>query len=401
MLKNSIFQVIANIISATLNLLIIIFTARILGALGRGEITYLIIYLGILQIFTSIVGNSVMIFMLTKHSKQNVLFASLSWTVFTILISIPVIYYFTPLKGQSIFYLAFLALFQTSFSNLISFYSSELKFRLITILKAIQPMTLLLLIAIFRNYYTFNISFYWILLLLSFFPHFVLFLKEVAKNFKIITYVETKSTVFDFLKLGGLGQFTNLMQFASYRFAALIIAKTLNMSNVGIFGLWLSVIDAVWLIPIGLATVNMSYAAKKDYKPELVWKYILISITISFVLILLIIALPNQLYVYLLGKDFTELKSLIILSSPVVVLFTINIIIAYYFSAKGLIKYNTIASGSGFIAILLVTSYLTSKFGLRGAILANCISYTISILTILFLFLRYKKRLNLQSVSNN
>jgi O-antigen/teichoic acid export membrane protein len=400
-LKNSVLQVIANILSAVLNLLIIIFTAKTLGSLGRGEITYLIICVGILQIFTSIVGNSVMIFMLTRHKKHDVLFGSLIWTLIITFISIPFVYYFTTLDFKSIQYFLILGILQTSFSNLITFYSFELKFKFIILLKVAQPILFIFLIIGFYFLDKFNLSLYWTLLIVSFLPHFILFLIETLKNRYLITFSTLKVMMVDFLKLGGLGQFTNLMQFASYRFAVLIIAKTLGMNSVGVFGLWLSVTDAIWLIPMGLATVNMSYATKVGYELRNIYKHIIISVTISFFLILGILIIPNELYIYLLGKDFTQLRGLIIYSSPVVILFTINIVVAYYFSAKGLIKYNTLSSGLGFVAIIALTYYLTNNFGLLGAVSANCISYSFSILTTLYLFLKHKKQFNLDSAPLN
>ncbi len=401
MLKNSIFQVIGNVLSVFLNLLIIVFTARTLGAAGRGEITYLIICVGILQIFTSVVGNSVMIFMLTKHNRQNVLLASLIWTVLTVICAVPFLYYFSSFSPFSIVVFLLLGLLQTSFTNLITFYSSVLKFKSITFLKAVQPTLFLCLFFIFYLNQNINVHIYWILLIVSFFPHFLLFLFETSKKVTSVTIDSLKLTVVDFLKLGGLGQFTNLMQFASYRFAVLIIAANLGMESTGVFGLWLSVTDAIWVVPIGLATVNMSYAAKNNYNLANLNRYILISVGLSFLLVLVILVMPNSFYVMMLGKDFVALKALIAFSSPVVVLFTINILIAYYFSAKGLIKYNTISSALGLIAILVSVHYLTSNFGLKGAILANCISYTISIAATVFLFIRFRRQLEKQTVINS
>lgn len=401
MLKNSIFQVFGNVVSAGLNLLIIIFTARTLGASGRGEITYLLICLGLLQIFTSIVGNSVMIFMLTKHQRQDVLLGSFIWTGLVVILSFPLVYFLSDLNLEKILYFLILGVLQTSFNNLITFYSAQFKFKTLVLVRLFQPIVFFALILI--NYYTnkLTVNLYWTLLIISYLPHFILLLIETFKRFFLVSCMSLRSTILDFLKLGGLGQFTNLMQFSSYRFAVLIIAKTLGMKDVGIFGLWLSVTDAIWLIPGGLATVNMSYAAKDNYKLKNIYKYILTSIAISSMLIVVVLIIPNNLYILLLGKDFTQLKSLIIYSSPIVILFTINIIVAYYFSAKGLIKYNTLSSGLGCLSILIITVFLTNKFELMGAVLANCLSYAITLIVTIFLFFRHKKQFNSNSIPIN
>lgn len=401
MFKNSVFQIFGNVISAAINLLIIIFTARFFGAQGRGEITYLLTCTGILQIFTAIIGNSVMIFMLSKYSKADILVISFLWTLFVAVLSIPVLLLFVHLSTQLIIYFYLIGVLQSFSVNLITFLSAELRYKEVLFLKVFQPIFLIALIAI--SYYSNHISIpiYWRLLIISFIPNLIFVTYITFKSFKTVQWKEIYPMIKQYLKVGGLNQTTYLMQFASYRFAVLIIAKTLGMKDVGIFGLWLSVTDAVWLIPMGLATVNMSYAAKENYQLKSIYKYILISGFISLMLIVVILIIPNNFYVLVLGKDFIQLKSLITFSSPIIVLFSINLIIAYYFSAKGLIKYNTLSSGFGCITILSVATFLTNKLGLTGAVLANCLSYTVTILITIILFMKHKKQLNYNSIPKN
>nr|MBC7611568.1 hypothetical protein [Pseudopedobacter sp.] len=391
MFKNSIYQVLGNVVSAGINLLIIAITARVLGAEGRGEITYLLTCIGLLQIFTAIVGNSVMVFMLTKYRQKEVLLVSFIWTLSIVAISILFVGFTTNLSIINIIYFAVLGFVLTSFNNLTTLYSYQLKFRRLTILKVIQPVFLIGLIFSFSFFKPLNLNIYWLLFIISYVPHFIILLFETFERKQLVSKSSINTVAFDFLKLGGLNQINNLMQFASYRFAVLLIMKLLSIKDVGVFGLWLTVTDAIWLIPKGLANVNMAYATKVNYQRKHIFRYTIISMFLSASLIITILVIPNSIYVWVLGKDFVELKQLIIFSSPVIVLFTINLIIAYYFSAKGLIKYNTLSSGLGFLVIISFSYYLIKQNGLQGAVLANCLSYSISIITTLFLFFRKGK----------
>src|SRR6476659_460865 len=101
-----------------MNLLIIIFTARILGAEVRGEITYLITCICLLQVFTAIVGNSVMVFMLTKYQQKEVLISSFFWTLFIAVIALPLVFIITKLTITNILYFVLLGIIQTGFNNL-------------------------------------------------------------------------------------------------------------------------------------------------------------------------------------------------------------------------------------------------------------------------------------------
>lgn len=386
MFKNSLNQIIGSILSAAINLIIVVFTANVLGASGRGEITYLLTCLGVLQILTSIVGNSVMIYMLTKHDKGNVLIASSVWTIFIILISIPFIYSFDLIAKPLIGYFLILALFQTCLANLIAYYSSELKFKKLSTIRILQPFTLIILILISYKFLKFDLNRYWEFLIISYLPFVFLYGKECDDKIKYVTIKSLKYVLCDFLKLGSLNQLTYLMQFLSYRFSVLVVAKLLDINSVGVFGMWLTIIDALWLIPIGLATVNMTYAAKKNYQLNLIYRFIGIAMVIPLVIIIVFSIIPNSIFILVLSKDFSQVKSLVLISAFSVLLFTSNLIIAYFFSAKGLIKYNTLSSGVGFISIICTTYFLTDKYGLIGAVLSNSLSYFLTVVMTFIIF---------------
>lgn len=394
MFKSSFNQILGSILAASINLIIVIFTARILGAVGRGEITYFVTCLGILQILTSVVGNSVMVFMLTKHHKGNVLISSLIWTLTIVIACFPFLIFLNIVSKAFIFYFLILAIFQTSFNNILALFSSELKFKSLAAFRVLQPLFLIVLILIFYNFFKFNLNLYWKFLIISYMPFFFIYCRESFYNLKFINKNAIKSTFYDFLKLGGLNQFTFLMQFLSYRFAVFVIAKFLNIDSLGVFGMWLTFTDALWLIPISLATVNMAYAAKPDYQLKIIYKFIALAIAIPLTIILVFSLIPNSIFILVLSKDFSQVKSLILYSAPAIILFSINLIMAYFFSAKGLIKYNTLSSGIGFVSILSTTYLFTTKYGLIGAVLSNSLSYFLTVLVTIVIFYNKFYKLN-------
>lgn len=394
MLRNSILHILSSVGTAILNLIILVLSARVLGSEGRGEITYLLFYCTFIQIFTAIIGHSVMIYMLTKLEENSVLIISFIWTILIVTLASPVVLYFDEFIQDRILLFLCLTIFQSLYTNLLAFLSSKIQIKRLVLIKISQPLILILLIILSKKL---DSGLFLGFLAISYIPSFLILLwRTFYKNFKF-NILNLKLSFLYFIKLGALNQLNNLLQFGCYRYAIWIIADKLNLENVGVFGLWVTLIDALWLIPISIATMNQTYAAKNEGS-VVNMKLCYISAGIVVILTGMALLIPLNIYESLLGKDFNELKKLLLISSPAIILFTFNIIIAYYFSAKGKIIYNTISSGLGFCVVISLSNVLINNYGLEGAVIANSVSYFVTTVATFFLYRLYK---NHGKIANN
>lgn len=390
MLKNSILHIISSFGSALINFVILLITAKILGAEGRGEITYLLFYCGFIQIFTGIIGNSVMIFMLTKLDENSVLVISFIWTFIIVFILSPFLYFFDDFIQSRIVLFLSITVLQSLFNNLIALLSAKILIKKLVVIRITQPLILIILLYFINDI---SATLFLTILAISYIPAlFYISWITFGINFKY-DFQKFKASFLYFIKLGSLNQLNYLMQFGCYRYAIWIIADNSNLSNVGVFGLWVTLVDALWLIPISIATINQTYSAKNNSN-YINMNLCYIAAMISVLLIAITLLIPLNIYELILGKDFNQIKQLLLLSSPAVVLFTFNIMLAYYFSAKGKIIYNTISSGLGFVIIVLLSPFFIKKLGLNGAVITNSISYVVTTITTLYLYFKYRNQLN-------
>jgi O-antigen/teichoic acid export membrane protein len=107
--------------------------------------------------------------------------------------------------------------------------------------------------------------------------------------------------------------------------------------------------------------------------------------------------LPESFYTWLLGKDFTGAKSIMMYLSPGVLSISFSTVISHYFSGLGKQRVLLLANLSGLTVTLATCYYFISTYGTVGACYATSLSYMAqaTVLTILFMM---KNRLGWMSV---
>ncbi|MFI5218515.1 MAG: lipopolysaccharide biosynthesis protein, partial [Bacteroidia bacterium] len=114
-------------------------------------------------------------------------------------------------------------------------------------------------------------------------------------------------------------------------------------------------------------------------------------IILTFFALLLLLVLPSAFFVWMLGNDFTGLKSLLPWLAPGILMLVINIIISHYYSGSGKPVMALIGSGAGFVITLCAGYVLIPTIGLKGAAITATLSYFISSVLLLVIFMKQKK----------
>ena len=383
MLKKSLQNILSSIIGAVISLVILIYTSNKLGAEGRGIYTYFITTLALVQLAISIMGNSIMVYMMNKQGSKPILILSTLWAIGISVVSAFVIISIDDFYYNHFWLLFWLNLFQAIFQNICTYLAYLSDFTKLSIIKIIQPLIVLLfLFSTHLNSPIQFLNYVW----MSYFP-FVLYFLYVF--YSVLKTEKLKNSLWESFKsyfsLGLLAQATNLMQFTSYRFTVWLLVIYVSFSEIGVFGLWLSFYEMLLIIAVNVAQVNYSYVAagKKSMNLRKIsllnFLFIVIACAVFFII-------PTHYYELILGKDFNSLKNLMLISAIGIGCLSIAKIYASYFSAKGFIKYNTVASAIGFLVILSISFPLVKNYGLKGAVISNSLSYIATTAVTLFIY---------------
>jgi O-antigen/teichoic acid export membrane protein len=112
------------------------------------------------------------------------------------------------------------------------------------------------------------------------------------------------------------------------------------------------------------------------------------SLVISLVAVIVLFLLPDRLFVLLLGKGFSGIKSCMLYYAPGIIIQSFILIINNYFSATGGLKKVLVSNSFGFISTLVLAPVLVGKYGIPGAAITADISYGITAVVITFIFLK-------------
>lgn len=374
---------------AIVNFVVVIGTARFLGAEVRGIISLIGVGTSVLHVLSNLVGGTSLVFFGARHNKRALLYISYSWCIISSVIGTFLLSVFNVIPKEHVFDVFFLG-----------------------VLLCIGSINQQLLLAD-KKILSYNISsFLQALLLVLVFLFMVFIQKEkTIQSFLVALYTSYSAclltTVFAGLDLkksenrigfyhlfkqlvqhGFVIQLASLLQLINYRFSFYLLEKNFGSKTLGVFSITIALSEAVWILSRSMATVQYSYISNSDDKTEHV-RITAIFTKVVFLFTLLIIAvmmlLPDSIYLWLLGKDFQGIKYLIFLMTPGILLHSITSILAHYFSGNANFKINTYASGIAAIVSLIVYSLFIPYWGIQGACIASNVVYFTS-----FVFSIYK-----------
>lgn len=228
---------------------------------------------------------------------------------------------------------------------------------------------------------------------LSFFISLGALYKEICplKKYSITEY---QSASLQLLKYGFMNQLAHIFQVLSFRLGYFWLAEVYTKAEVGIYSNASALIESIWLISRSISLVQYARIVNtKDHKQAqlLSLNFVKASIFLSFIGLLVLIALPSQFFIFLFGKEFGGIAILMKVLSPGILFFSVFIVLSHYYSGIGKYHINAITSFIGLIVTLLSLYFLTPRLGIIGTALSNTISYVISAIIILFIFMKDAK----------
>ena len=225
----------------------------------------------------------------------------------------------------------------------------------------------------------------WIYSLYVFIPAFVLFFYYIVKynpSFKNISQEEMRS----FSTFSSVVLITNLIQFVAFRADYWMISIFFDHAAVGVYAQASKFAQVLWIIPgilAGLVTPALKNENEKLTNEGLVSICRLIVFT-HLILGVLMIALSALIFKFFLPDDYYKGFFSLLIMLPGYLVYTVNIILAAYFSANRLLRINLYGSILCCVLMLIFDLLFIPRLNYHGAAIANLLSYSITIIFIIF-----------------
>jgi O-antigen/teichoic acid export membrane protein len=393
--RDNLFTILSKGLILFVNFIIVVFTARIWGSEGRGEIAFVIANVSIITIFSNIFCGSTVAYNTRGRQRELLLIISLAGAILT---SVAGAVVFSILFKKGYFIPLFLISFLVSINSAIASYwlgkKDITKYNLLSLLGPSLILGILLLL-----YYVFgktNLDTYFRAYYLGYGVLLLLALISLARERSFTKPDFILADLEGILSYGVKNEFNYLLQFLNYRLSYYFIVLQLGMKDLGIFSVAVSITEAVWIISRSMSAVHFANVINSEDKIQSINEaslYAKQSFLISILILAVAIAVPDKIYSIVFGEEFSGLRDLVLYLSPGIIAIAVSNLFGHYFAGRGRLNILSIKSLIGLAVTLLSLPLMLKKFQMTGACIAVDLSY---ICSSLYLWIMFRKEIRIR-----
>jgi O-antigen/teichoic acid export membrane protein len=395
MLKSSLITIGTRGLTAVINFLLAVISARYLGAEGRGFISIFILNSTLVQLAAGFIGGAALVYLFPRHHKARLYFASLYWVTAASLL-IPLLIAALSKDARSTLGLLIAVSWLQSVLRVQSGYLiSQERMLANNLINLLYPFAAILSVWIFFEWLQRISPVYFLWAVLAGSLASVLAGVFTLRNEKIfIPVFNVFSELKAAWKYGYVVQTGNIIQLLNYRLSYYLLDYFLGKAAVGLFSMATSLAEVLWITTNSFAVnlyskISNSSDAEKNISQTLSTLRLVLAATV--VPSIMILILPGEFYAFIFGEEFFHLASIFPWLIPGVLLLTINIILVHYFSGSGQPAVALKASLLAFVSLIVFSFTLIPAMGTKGAALASSVGYTASALSAIYFFNKVKR----------
>lgn len=398
-------------------LIIVVINANSFGAEGVGTIGLMILNVTILQLITSFIGGTTLVYLIPRRTFSNLIILTVLWAFIGNIGGLLVLNSLSMVPKEYIWLLLIISVvFSLNSIQLTLFQAIEKikTFNFFQIFQSVALIVILISLLLFEKIDDIkpHIDSYFYAYLFSYLVTFLFsgvwilkFFKKGFFNFQNRAIEIQRFGIWkqfkEMVTLGFWVQIANLAQLLNYRLSYFLIEWFIGRKPLGIYDLGTKISEAVWVFPKSLCLVQytrLSNNQDPEYARKLTLMFAKISALFTLVVLIILLLLPSGFYTLVFGSDFLDTKAIIYALSPGIFFLSCLTIISHHFAAKGHYWKNGLSSLIGLL-LTAIGGYLliplAAKSGyLNGILVAGFItsgSYFVSLLVSILFFHKEQK----------
>ena len=393
MIKNILNTFFTRSLNAGLAFLIVVITARYLGAEIRGEISLFVLNITLIFQAVSIVGGG-LIYYTPRKPVYSLIFSTVLWSF----IAVPLVLLLLYLTGfaniETIGLLALASFLLSWFMSGLNILIGFEKIKTYNFLSLFQMIILIGFLVVFTIQQYFNPfeTWYWayIISVAAGLIGMKIAVLKLLKKKDIVFRIKDIVTLFNY---GKWTQLANIAQLLNYRLGYYFIEYFEGKQALGIYSSAVVVAEGTWLISKSFAMVVLSRIVNLHDRREatlLSLVYARISLYFSLIFILILILIPSDFYIWLFGQEFHEIKLIVLYLTPGIASFALTTIYAHYFSGTGRPNISSYSSVFGLVVTLGLGLLIIPIYGKIGAAITASASFIVSGIYLIYKMLKEK-----------
>jgi len=385
MLKKILSTFSAQLLSGLIGILIIVLTARYLGAEGRGVISILVFNISLILMFNNFVGGGALVYLTSRENFGRLITASYLWALISAL-GVSALLTFSGLSPDNfavhLFLLSLINAINGVNTNILVGQERLHERNISLVVQGVIQLVVFYSILQWldeRSVMSFINALY-AAYLASFVLSSIFLLKKKGQIVSRGLAAVTKSL----FSYGFYVQAGGLIQLLNFRFSYYLVEKFHGVAVLGVYSTGISLIEGLWIISRSISLVlyaRISNNNDADAGRLLTIRLIKFTFVITFLCLLPLLLIPTDVYAAIFdGHEFGEIKSVFLYLAIGTVMFSASAMLSAYMSGTGQFQVNTRASLIGLIATVALGFWLIPTYGMLGAGFTASASYLVTVL---------------------
>lgn len=381
----------AKTVNACFSLVLVMVNANYLGAEGVGIISLIILGITFLLLINNFIGGAALVYLTPRIRTINLLIPAYVWAVCTALIFYAIVQLIPIVPGEYNLHVVFLGFLQSIGTIHLNILLGNKKILIFNIITTLQISLTVILVYVFYSLGAGDIRYFITALYCAYIFTCVSSMLFTVPGISFSGPLRFAITVRTIFRYGGYTQIGNIFQLLNYRSAYYFIEAMAGKSALGLFSVSTQLSEGVLLISRSISIIQYAHIANsRDLNESQRLTTLLMKLTFvtTAILLCVLIMIPGSVYGHIFGREFQDIPIILICLFLGIVALSVLNIGSHYFSGIGKHHINSMSSGIGFIFIIIFCLILIPAYGLPGAAIATSISYILSSLFVLIVFLR-------------
>ena len=402
MLKNHIINtLISKLLIALCSMGVVVITSQILGAEGRGVISYVLLLIMLAQVVAEFVGGSALINLAPNERLINLIVPSYAVSII-VSAGLWVVTSFTHTAPVPPWLMAIICLFLCLSNVNLGLILGRQQINKRNVIQF--SYTLLLLAGVYVVYWVDkspSVEPYFKMLAFTYFMGFILsgfVLFQIAKNEDFLNFSLSK----ELFTYGFWSQLSQLINLLNYRLAYFFVERDFGMASLGIYSNAMTIGEMMKIPGHSLGQVQhnriINNSSATEYAKQITAKYLALNIVLYAAQWVVLLLIPSILWSWLLGNDFTSLKTVLFILLPGFVAMGVATSFSFYFHAINRFKTVLLVNLATLFTVIVVYYGLKSNLGFNAILYAFSTAYCLHLLLFVVLYFK-QKNANFQFVS--
>lgn len=375
----------SRLIMAIFNVLLLFITTRWMGAEVKGEISLLILNLGIVTLISGLFGGPALVYLVPRHALRQILILNYGWTlVASAAFTLFLVYGKLAISLEAWRFFRMALTEGLIAANLMIFLGAERVtwHNTLQVLKAAATVALLILFINYRSHsFVQFVNAYEISLVFTLLCSTVLLWRMKTRHEGAAG--DMLKTLRESLKFGSLVQVGNFAQLLNYRLSyyfleLLISPPQLALIRIGVYSAAVQVSEALWQFVRSVSTVQYSVVSNLGDRAQglqLSLRLARLNYAVTFIGVLFLFFIPASGYGRLFGPEFSEIRKHFIIMSPGIVAMAFSGAFSHFFAGVGDHRLNTLTSVSGLVLTFCLLYPSINYFSTVGAAAVSSVVY--------------------------